>query len=193
MNTAYRLLLVAFSLSPLALRAQTSSVEPRKEEAVLLPAFTIQSESESGYAATNSISATKVATELKKMPVSIDIITEQLFKDYGLTEVYDIVGLSSGVQSTQRAATGNLESYTIRGFTTFFSARNGNTNLRSYDSANVSRVEVVTVLTQAADGAGPTFEEFYKVRRRTSTEGSAEGCKQQMYDGRSLKSGNSNL
>lgn len=143
MNTAYRLLLVAFSLSPLALRAQTSSVEPRKEEAVLLPAFTIQSESESGYAATNSISATKVATELKKMPVSIDIITEQLFKDYGLTEVYDIVGLSSGVQSTQRAATGNLESYTIRGFTTFFSARNGNTNLRSYDSANVSRVEVV--------------------------------------------------
>ncbi len=143
MKTAYRLLLVAFSLSPLALRAQTSSVEPRKEEAVLLPAFTIQSESESGYAATNSISATKVATELKKMPVSIDIITEQLFKDYGLTEVYDIVGLSSGVQSTQRAATGNLESYTIRGFTTFFSARNGNTNLRSYDSANVSRVEVV--------------------------------------------------
>jgi ABC-type multidrug transport system fused ATPase/permease subunit len=59
------------------------------------------------------------------MPVSIDIITEQLFKDYGLTEVYDIVGLSSGVQSTQRAATGNLESYTIRGFTTLYSVTLG--------------------------------------------------------------------
>ena len=65
---------------------------------------------------------------------------DQLFKDYGLTEVYDIVGLSAGVSSTQRAATGNLESYTIRGFTTFFSARNGNTNFRSFDSANVARL-----------------------------------------------------
>ncbi|MEI6467149.1 MAG: TonB-dependent receptor plug domain-containing protein, partial [Verrucomicrobiota bacterium] len=120
-------------------------VKPTKsaDETVLLPAFTITSEAENGYAANNSISATKVAAELSKMPVSIDVITEQLFKDYGLTEVFDIIGLSSGVQSTQRAATGNLESYTIRGFTTFFSARNGNTNLRSYDSANVARVEVV--------------------------------------------------
>ena len=143
MNISLRLLTACVLSTPVALSAQSVPAGPATDEAVLLPAFTIQSESESGYAATNSISATKVATELKKMPVSIDIITEQLFKDYGLTEVFDIIGLSSGVQSSQRAATGNLESYTIRGFTTFFSARNGNTNLRSYDSANVARVEVV--------------------------------------------------
>lgn len=137
-------LLAAALFAPFALCAQSApAAQPPPDEAVLLPAFTIQSDAESGYAATNSISATKVATELKKMPVSIDIITERLFKDYGLTEVYDIIGMSAGVQSSQRAATGNLESYTIRGFTTFFSARNGNTNLRSYDSANVARVEVV--------------------------------------------------
>jgi iron complex outermembrane recepter protein len=129
---------------PLAGIAQSAlPAKSGEEKAVIMPTFTIQSEAESGYAATNSISATKVATELKKMPVSIDVLTEQLFKDYGLTEIYDIIGLSSGVSSTQRAATGNLESYTIRGFTTFFSARNGNTNFRSFDSANVSRVEVV--------------------------------------------------
>ena len=129
---------------PLAGIAQSAlPAKSGEEAAVIMPTFTIQSETESGYAATNSISATKVATELKKMPVSIDVLTEQLFKDYGLTEIYDIIGLSSGVSSTQRAATGNLESYTIRGFTTFFSARNGNTNFRSFDSANVSRVEVV--------------------------------------------------
>jgi iron complex outermembrane receptor protein len=136
-------LAAAVLLAPLAFSAQSTPAKPAEEEAVLLPAFTIQESGETGYAATNSISATKVATELKKMPVSIDIVTEQLFKDYGATEVYDMVALSPGVQSSQRAATGNLESYTIRGFTTFFSARNGNTNLRSYDSANVARVEVV--------------------------------------------------
>ncbi len=144
MSTPFRRCLAASLAAPAALFAQAAvPAKPAADETVLRPAFRIQSESESGYAATNSISATRVATELKKMPVSIDIITEQLFKDYGLTEVFDIVGLSSGVQSSQRAATGNLESYTIRGFTTFFSARNGNTNLRSYDSANVARVEVV--------------------------------------------------
>ena len=124
-------------------RVATPPAPVPAERAILLPEFSVVSDGESGYAATNSISATKVATELKKMPVSIDVLTEQLFKDYGLTEIYDIIGLSSGVSSTQRAATGNLESYTIRGFTTFFSARNGSTNFRSYDSANVARVEVV--------------------------------------------------
>lgn len=134
----------ALIIAPLAGLAQPAAPTKSAEEAaVVMPTFTIQSETESGYAATNSISATRVATELKKMPVSIDVLTEQLFKDYGLTEIYDIIGLSSGVSSTQRAAAGNIESYTIRGFTTFFSARNGNTNFRSYDSANVSRVEVV--------------------------------------------------
>jgi iron complex outermembrane receptor protein len=125
------------------LHAQSPAGARPTDETVLLPAFTIEESGETGYAATNSISATRVATELKKMPVSIDVITERLFKDYGATEVYDMISLSPGVQSSQRSTAGNLESYTIRGFTTFFSARNGNTNLRSYDSANVARVEVV--------------------------------------------------
>ena len=144
MNPPLRFISAAALLAPLALAAQSAPAgKPAADDTILLPAFTIQSDTESGYAATNSLSATKISTELKNLPVSIDIITERLFKDYGLTEVYDIIGMSSGVQSSQRAATGNLESYTIRGFTTFFSARNGSTNLRSYDSANVARVEVV--------------------------------------------------
>lgn len=121
--------------------AQSTPVPPRPDETILLPEFSIQADQESGYTATNSVSATRFATELKKLPVSIDIITEQLFKDYGLNDVYEILGMSSGVSNTQRA--GGNESYTIRGFTTFFSARNGNTAIRSFDSANVSRVEIV--------------------------------------------------
>ena len=79
---------------PLAGLAQSAlPAKSGEDAAVIMPTFTIQSETESGYAATNSISATKVATELKKMPVSIDVLTEQLFKDYGLTEIYDIIGL----------------------------------------------------------------------------------------------------
>ncbi len=136
-------LLLAGTVAAQSVAPPPPAAPAANDDRILLPEFTVSEGSESGYAATNSISATRVATELKKMPVSIDVVTEQLFKDYGLTEVYDIIGLSSGVQSAQRAATGNSESYSIRGFTTFFTARNGNTNLRSFDSANVARVEVV--------------------------------------------------
>jgi len=138
-------LLAVLSFSAARAQIQRVATPPAPvpaEGAVLLPEFSVVSDGESGYAATNSISATKIATDLKKLPVSIDVITEQLFKDYGLTEIYDILGLSSGVSNSQRAS-GAAESYTVRGFTTFFSARNGNTSLRSYDSANVARVEVV--------------------------------------------------
>lgn len=116
----------------------------RRDEAVLLPSFTVESGSETGYSASHSISATKMSTELRKMPLSIDIITEELFRDYGLSEVLDIIGLSSAVTFTQRA-TGSepSESYSIRGFTTHRQARNGNMYFRTYDSANVSRVEIV--------------------------------------------------
>ena len=114
LRTLIRLAAALPALLP-AVSGQTAAPAPAGAEAVQLPAFSVSESSTNGYAANNSISATKVATELSRMPVSIDVITEQLFKDYGLTEVYDIIGLSSGVQSSQRAATGNLESYTIRG------------------------------------------------------------------------------
>ena len=115
----------------------------RPEDEVLLPAFTVEADAESGYIATNSVSATKIATELKNLPVSIDVVTEQFLKDYGLVELPDILGATAGVTSSQRQS-GTLDSYTVRGFITYFSGRNGNTNFRSYDSANVARVEVVS-------------------------------------------------
>ncbi len=128
--------LPVFGQSPSAPAATSTT-----DQTVKLPEFTITADSDSGYRATNSVSGTRIATELKNLPVSIDVLTEQLFKDYGLTDVYEIMGMSAGVSNTQRA--GGNESYTIRGFTTFFSARNGNTAIRSFDSANIARVEIV--------------------------------------------------
>lgn len=78
----------------------------------------MSSESANGYTATNSVSVTKIATELKNLPFSVDVIPEAFFKDFGLTEVYDIAALSAGVSTSQRQG-GIRESYTVRGFTTF--------------------------------------------------------------------------
>jgi iron complex outermembrane receptor protein len=122
--------------------AQSATARP-VDETVLLPEFTTQEDRETGYTATNSVSATKIATELKNIPVSIDIVTERLIKDYGMTEINDMVALSSGVTSSQRQPMGGTESYTIRGFVTYYFARNGNSNLKTFDSANIARVEVV--------------------------------------------------
>lgn len=141
-----RLFLPACVLVPL----QAQSNATADEETVTLPTFTVSSDSASGYVATNSVSATKVAAKLKDLPVSLDVVTEQLFSDYATTELYSIVAMSAGV-SSQRATSGE-ESYSVRGFTTFFTARNGNTKLRSNDSSNVARVEVVNGPTSVLYG-----------------------------------------
>ena len=78
-------LLLAAALCITPPPASGLNAAPASEDAVRLPAFSVSESSTNGYAANNSISATKVATELSKMPVSIDVLTEQLFKDYGLT------------------------------------------------------------------------------------------------------------
>jgi len=93
------------------------------------------------YAASNSLSATKIAIDLKDIPLSLDIVTEQQFKDFGKTDLHDIVAMTPGV--TAQRGDGDGVSYSIRGVVTFFSARNGITGLRTFDSANVARVEIV--------------------------------------------------
>ncbi len=124
----------------LRLSAQTPPGDPAP---VLLPAFTIEANQEAGYVATNSIGATKISTELNKLPVSMDVLTEQLIKDFGQTELFGIAALSPSVGTAQRAASGDVQSFSIRGFTTFFTARNGSVSFRNLDSANVARTEVV--------------------------------------------------
>lgn len=139
--------LTAFSLLtvfPFMLSAQDAGSETDREEEVFeLSPFEVETQDEAGYAPTNAISATKVQMELKNLPLSLDIVTEKQIKDYEMTELEQMVGASVGVAQIQEQGSGALVSYTVRGFTTYFTARNGNTALRSFDSANVARVEVI--------------------------------------------------
>jgi iron complex outermembrane recepter protein len=138
-----RLLAGLLILSPAISMAQEGDPAESAEEVFELSPFEVRTAEEAGYAPTNVISATRVAMDLKNLPLSLDIVTEKQIKDYELTELQDVVGAAAGVAHVQEQGSGALVSYTVRGFTTFFSARNGNTALRSYDSANVARVEVV--------------------------------------------------
>lgn len=134
-------LLPAGPLTAQAVKPSFSAAAKPTDETVLLPEFSVQEDSQTGYAASSTLSATKIAMDLKDIPLSLDIVTEQQFRDFGKTDLYEIVGMTAG--ATAQRGDGDGVSYSIRGVVTFFSARNGVTGLRTFDSANVARVEII--------------------------------------------------
>jgi iron complex outermembrane recepter protein len=56
-----------FALAALSAFAQTAA-PAAKSETVVLPTFTVSTEQDVGYRATNSVSATRVDTAIKYMP-----------------------------------------------------------------------------------------------------------------------------
>jgi len=171
------LLLGAASLAtwPLTASAQqkgpnataTESLEKTNETVVLSP-FTVSTDKDNGYGATNSISGSRVNTPIKDLPIPIQVITDDFINDIGATNLRDSLAYVSGIsiQSQNdlenRAGTfgsaygpggvNNPEGVTsningvqmkIRGFITNNVLRDGFYRGSPSDSINIERIEVV--------------------------------------------------
>ena len=151
-----------------AVRAQTTTTAAtpaRPEEPVVLSPFTVTTDKDTGYRATNSISGTRLNTAIKDLPMPIEVITEQFIRDTGSTDLRESVRYSSGILlqtqndysapagsfSTTPGKINNPEGLTaspdqthmkIRGFQTASVLRDGFRRQNATDSINVSRIEV---------------------------------------------------
>jgi iron complex outermembrane recepter protein len=115
-----------------------------KSETIVLPTFTVSTEQDVGYRATNSVSATRVDTPIKDLPFAISAFTGQFIEDIGALELLDIVSFAPGVTSGAKEFTQGNNRYSIRGFDGDVTPqRNGFSGGRYVDSANIERVEVV--------------------------------------------------
>ena len=131
--------LVAF---PVALVAQTPSIEA-KEETLVLSTFTVSTTQDQGYRAGNSVSATRIDTPIKNLPFSINAFTQQFIEDTGARDLQDIVKYAPGVTGAGREFVSGNTRYNIRGFDTSAPQRNGFVGARYVDPVNIQRVEVV--------------------------------------------------
>jgi len=147
---------------------QTSSApaaKSEKEETVVLTPFTVTTDKDRGYRATNSISGTRLNTAIKDLPMPIEVITEQFLRDTASTDLRQSLRFSAGVllqtQNDYASPAGsfsvspgkinNPEGQTaspdqsrmkIRGFETESVLRDGFRRQSAVDSINLARIEV---------------------------------------------------
>ena len=77
-----------------------------------LDTFTVQSEKDYGYRATNSITATGIGTEIYRTPIAVSVITSDLMKDIGAVDLVQAAAYTASIQMDSR----NEAALYVRGF-----------------------------------------------------------------------------
>jgi iron complex outermembrane receptor protein len=132
------------------------AVEAPKQEVVMVTG------ARQNYRALSATGATKTDTLLKDLPQSVRVLTSDLLRDVGVTNLASALDLTSGI-SKQSNLGGLWDSYAMRGFTgdpnfgsdylvNGFSSSRGYNGLR--DSASTSSVEVLKGPASALYGRG---------------------------------------
>ncbi|HWL16899.1 MAG TPA: TonB-dependent receptor [Opitutus sp.] len=127
-------ILLLASVGPLA--AQTTA--PDQEEVILLSPFEVRTASASDYIASESVTGSRVATPIKDLPFSINVITSEFLNDFDFIEIDSNMAYTSSL--TGLDTQGN---YNLRGYGATFQLRNGFYRLGLIDRVNVDRVEVI--------------------------------------------------
>lgn len=152
--------------APAASAAADPTTQPPKDETVVLSPFTVSTDKDQGYKATNATSGTRLNAAIKDLPMPMEVITDQFIKDTGALTLRDALRYSAGIQlQSQNDYAGNgLAQYqnpggvnnpemqtanktdtsiVIRGFTTDNALRDGFRRKVTTDAVNISRIEVV--------------------------------------------------
>ena len=117
-------------------------------EVVALSAFEVVADSDRSYGALNSNSITRFNTELSKLPVSADILTETFMRDVGVTSVEEMIlsfnagsGMSysdAGSATTQPGDRNAESAVQIRGLYTPTMQRDGFLPLWTYSTSSTT-------------------------------------------------------
>jgi outer membrane receptor protein involved in Fe transport len=139
------------------------------DEPVKLSPFVVSTDKDRGYAATNSVSGSRVNTAIKDIPIPIQVITSEFISDIGATDLRKSLSYVSGITLQSQndlensgatygtvygpGGVNNPEGVTsnanqvqvkIRGFITNNTLRDGFLRGNGTDSVNIERVEVVS-------------------------------------------------
>ena len=132
--TAFLTLLLTATTSS----GQTAAPRPVDSETVQLSPFQVSAESVTGYAASETMSGSRVKTPIIDLPYSVNVLTNDFTKDFGMFELSDNithVGNFTGLDIG-----GN---FMLRGFNSSNQLRDGFFRLGRYGSSNIDRIEII--------------------------------------------------
>lgn len=121
---------------------QTSTPAPLNEEVVQLSPFSVSTTKDNGYRASNAVSATRLNTQIKDVPISITAFTEEFINDVNPNLFNEVVSYAPGVTKTNASFGGTRDMINIRGFEQNSPLRNGFAGAGLIDPAVIARVEV---------------------------------------------------
>jgi outer membrane receptor protein involved in Fe transport len=119
-------------------------------EVTVLSPFQVRTDKDYGYLKTNSATATRIGTEIQKVPLNISVISEEFIRDTQMSDIQDVLRYQSTSSGDTRMgllqpATGFTPSgnMSLRGFPINSRLRNGLLRYNAYNLDNVERVEVI--------------------------------------------------
>jgi iron complex outermembrane receptor protein len=142
----HRQVLAASLLAGLALsslQAQTAPAAPRaaarpQDDVVTLSEFSVNAEPDRGYAPSETMTGTRVATKIIDLPYTVNVLTAEFFEDFGIFELADNI-----VQIGSFTGLDIGGSFNLRGFNSTYQLRDGFFRLGRYGSSNIDRMEVI--------------------------------------------------
>lgn len=167
---------LAQSADPAPAPADAAASSPDKENTYVLSPFTVTTDKDKGYKATNATSGTRLNTPIKELPMPLSVITDQFIRDTGATDLRRSLSYTAGIQlqsqndqgtpggayqgpggvNNPEAATANPTgtNYKIRGYVTDNVLRDGFRRQHATDSVNIGRIEVAFGPTALLYGIG---------------------------------------
>ncbi|MDB6116034.1 MAG: Outer rane receptor protein mostly Fe transport [Lacunisphaera sp.] len=127
----------SLALSATAALAQSTTPDP-KEKALELSPFEVKPQPDRGYIASETMTGTRVATPIKDLPYSVNVITSEFFQDFGMFQLDDTLTQVGGLTGLDVGGGFNL-----RGFTSTSQLRDGFYRLGRYGLTNIDRLEVI--------------------------------------------------
>lgn len=132
------LALFAATTVAFAQTASTPASATNEEDVIKLSEFSVKSESDRGYAASETLTGSRVKTQIADLPYTVNVLTSEFFEDFGIFELSDNVIQVGGFTGLDVGGGFNL-----RGFSSTSQLRDGFFRLGRYGASNVDRVEII--------------------------------------------------
>ncbi len=131
-------LLLAAGTTLHAQTAPASATEKKSDDIISLSEFNVSAESNRGYIAAETMTGSRVKTQIADLPYTVNVLTSEFFEDFGIFELSDNVTQIGGFTGLDVGGGFNL-----RGFGSTSQLRDGFFRLGRYGSSNVDRMEII--------------------------------------------------
>jgi iron complex outermembrane receptor protein len=127
---------LAFTASLYAQKAAPSAAAA--DESITLSPFEVRTEAQRGYIASETMSGTRVATQIKDLPYTVNVLTSEYFNDFGMFQLDDTLTQIGGLTGLDIGG-----SFNLRGFSSSSQLRDGFYRLGRYGTTNIDRLEII--------------------------------------------------